>query len=92
MHDIALENDLDITLMVFLKFLTNLHKLFFRGAEKEGSFIMDTKFYIRKLLREAFNFNKFISFEELIASSLRISEASCNKELSIYISSVDDVR
>ena len=33
-----------------------------------------------------------VSFEELIASSLRILEASCNKELSIYISSVDDVR
>ena len=33
-----------------------------------------------------------VSFQELIASSLRISEASCNKGLSIYISSVDDVR
>ena len=62
MFDVARENDLDLTLLVYLKILVNLHKLFFRDAESKDSFLMDTKFYLRKLKNEAFKLNRLISF------------------------------
>ena len=58
--------ELDLTLIIYLKNLRQVHKKFFDNHSEKPDWLLDTKFYINKLKNEVFGCTELISFEEII--------------------------
>ena len=67
--------DFDITLIIFLGHLKQVHSQFFNDFDEKDDCLKDTKYYIRKLKNEIFCFDKIISFEHLIPKEVNVANS-----------------
>lgn len=61
-------------MIIYLRHLRKIHSKFFSGVESRPEELLDTKFFVNKLKNEVFSCPEMLSFEQIIAKKVDMSQ------------------